>query len=189
MQTLQALLQPWAPELISTREPGGTRLGELLRAYLKADDTAEPLDPRAELLLFYAARVQLLQRVIRPALQRGAWVLADRFEWSSFAYQGGGRQLDEAVLQQLSAFCVQDNQPDLTLFLNVDPALGLQRVLQRGGVDRIEQESLVFFERVQAAYLRRLQSTDRVLVIDANQPLELVQASIRTAVTGFFRVG
>src|SRR3990167_10781554 len=103
--------------LITTREPGGTYVGENVRRLLKEKDLDFPLDPLTELLLLYAVRVQLLQEVIGPALSSGIWVLADRFELSSYAYQGGGRKIDARVLDQLSSFCVKDTQPDWIIFL------------------------------------------------------------------------
>lgn len=182
LDTIKQILAVRTPELILTREPGGTRVGEVLRGLIKESTPGEALDPRAELLLFYAARVQLLERVIRPALNRGAWVLADRFELSTFAYQGGGRKLDETMISHLSSFCVGDLVPDLTLFLDVSPELGLKRAGLRGAMDRIEQESLVFFRDVHDAYHRHIQTMPDVVVIDASLPLDEVRQSITTAI-------
>ena len=185
LDTIKQTLVARACELILTREPGGTRVGETIRGLIKETIPAEPLDARAELLLFYAARVQLLEQVIRPALNRGAWVLADRFELSTFAYQGGGRQLDESMIAHLSDFCVGDLKPDLTIFLDVSPELGLQRAGLRGAMDRIEQESLAFFKAIYDAYHRQIKTMHNVVVIDASQPLAVVQKSIATALTNY----
>ncbi len=116
LQTIKRYLERFVPELLLTREPGGTRVGEHVRQLLKERVEGEALEPRCELLLFYAARVQLLEQVIRPALSQGTWILADRFELSTFAYQGGGRKLDKHMIQHLSAFCLQGFKPDLILF-------------------------------------------------------------------------
>lgn len=183
--TIKRFLKEFVPELIVTREPGGTRIGEVVRTLVKEVLPSEVLDPRAELLLFYAARVQLLQEVIRPALARGAWVLADRFELSTFAYQGGGRGLDSGMLEHLSAFCLGDFKPDLLLFLDITPERGLQRARRRGKVDRIEQESLAFFTKVAQAYQQKLKTMEHAVIIDSNQSLPVVQEEICHALKNY----
>ncbi len=180
LTTIKRFLSPYVSELITTREPGGTHLGEKIREIIQQTSSEEPLLARSELLLFYAARVQLIEQVIRPALTRGAWVLADRFELSTWAYQGGGRGLDKAMIQHLSNFCVQDLNPDLILFLDLPPEQGLQRILERGHTDRIEQESLDFFNRVYKTYHKKLSTLDNATLIDASKPLAMVQHLIRT---------
>jgi dTMP kinase len=170
-------LQSQGIQVITTREPGGTVVGETVRHLLKHTDQ-EPMDPRAELLLFYAARVQLLETVIKPALNQGTWVLADRCELSSFAYQGGGRGIQPEILKQLSALCVGDTQPDLLFYLDISPEIGLQRAVTRGKLDRIEQESLAFFQAVHARYQAYLPTYLSTVVIDASQPLIQVQADL-----------
>lgn len=187
MTTIKRCLAPVVPELVLTREPGGTRVGEVVRTLIKEQVPGEPLDARAELLLFYAARVQLRQQVIEPALQRGAWVLADRFEMSTFAYQGGGRHLDESMLRHLSHFCLEGLQPDLILFLDVPPKVGLERAQKRGQLDRIEQESLDFFKAVHAAYHRQLAHLPQAVVIDGTRSLAAVQHHIRTTIETLIR--
>ena len=163
-------------DVVTTREPGGTSVGERLRDIVKSQ---ENIDPYTELLLFYAARTQLLKEVVWPALSSGVWVLADRFELSTFAYQGGGRQLDLSVIKTLSDLFV-NVQPDLTLFLDISPKQGLERALVRGQLDRIEQESLSFFERVYKEYHRQIHARPNTLVIDASKPLSEVQQNIVT---------
>ena len=185
IKTIEQTLQAKVPHWIRTREPGGTALGEAVRQIVKGDNSAEPIDARAELLLFYAARVQLLQQVILPALARGAWVLADRFELSTFAYQGGGRHIDEGMIQHLSQFCVADFKPDLILFLDINPQKGLQRARQRGQYDRIEQEALPFFADVYQSYHRHIRMLNNVVIIDAEQPLPVVQRRIAAALEAF----
>jgi dTMP kinase len=184
LDTIAQYLRPKVPELIITREPGGTLAGEVIRTLLK-EPSDQTLDPRAELLLFYAARIQLLQHIIFPALARGAWVLTDRFELSSFAYQGGGRQLDRTFIQHLSQFCLQGFRPDLTIFLDISPELGLERAASRGNIDRIEQESIDFFHAVHAQYQHELQHYSDIKIIDASQPLSTVQQAIRHALTEY----
>jgi dTMP kinase len=184
LDTIKCCITPFVSELVITREPGGTVLGELIREIIKSPEH-EHLHARAELLLFYAARIQLVEQVIRPALQRGAWVLADRFELSSFAYQGGGRGLSRDFIAQLSAFALCDIKPDLTIFLDISPEQGLQRALARGKMDRIEQESLAFFNAVTLQYHEEIAHYPHVECIDASQPLLQVQETIVRLVTPF----
>ncbi|AHE66687.1 dTMP kinase [Legionella oakridgensis] len=181
ISTIKRFLTDKIDEVIFTREPGGTRVGEAVRHLIKDIVPEEPLDSRAELLLFYAARVQLLEQVIKPALGRGCWVLADRFELSTFAYQGGGRKLDHQMITNLSSFCLGGFQPDLIIFLDVTPQKGLQRAYKRGKTDRIEQEALSFFNDVYTSYHNQMKTMKNVVIIDACQPLKVVQASIRAA--------
>jgi dTMP kinase len=185
LTTIKRFLTGQVKELITTREPGGTRVGEAARQLLK-EPSSEPLDPRCELLLFYASRVQLLENVILPALHRGSWVLADRFELSTWAYQAGGRKLDREMISHLSSFCLQGFKPDLTIFLDISPELGLKRAQKRGKADRIEQESLDFFNDVYKMYHEKIKMTDNVIMIDASKPLpvvqRLIQASLETYV-------
>lgn len=187
LTTIKRFLTPLIPELITTREPGGTHVGEVVRDLIKEAPESEPLETRSELLLFYAARIQLIEQVIRPALARGAWVLADRFELSTWAYQGGGRGLDHAMIEHLSAFSVQNIEPDLVIYLDLLPELGLQRVLERGKTDRIEQEDIDFFHRVYDAYHQRLKTMDQAVLIDASKPLAMVQHLIRTSLERYLR--
>lgn len=185
MQTIKQCLAEKIGDFITTREPGGTAVGEVVRSLIKHPPDDEPLDPRAELLLLYTSRVQLVNQVIKPALKRGTWVLGDRFEWSTFAYQGGGRGLDMRMIEQLSSFCLEGFSPDLVLFLDVDPELGLRRALARGHSDRIEQESLDFFKTVSHAYHASIQLMKQVVVIDANQPESVVQHAILDVLTHY----
>lgn len=185
VHTIKRFLSDNIGHFITTREPGGTAVGEVIRQLIKHTPSDEHLDPRAELLLLYTSRVQLVNQVIKPALESGAWVLADRFELSTFAYQGGGRRLDVQMIEQLSAFCLKGFAPDLVLFLDVDPALGLRRALGRGEADRIEKESLDFFTAVCNAYHAKLKTMKQVVVIDANQPQEVVQQAIWDALSHY----
>ena len=165
-------------EVVLTREPGGTPMAEEIRELLLAK-RAEPVDETAELLLVFAARAQHIAQVIKPALARGAWVLSDRFTDATFAYQGGGRGLSKEVISQLEILVQGDLQPDLTLFLDIDVELGLNRARQRGELDRFESETLAFFERVRSAYQARAAATpNRYAVIDASQELAKVQSDL-----------
>ncbi len=159
---------------IKTREPGGTKIGECLRNLIKAGLDGETLEPQAELLLLYAARTQLVEQVIRPALQAGTWVICDRFELSTFAYQGGGRQLDIEMIETLSQLCLHGFKPDHTIFLEIMPESGLARAKTRGEIDKIEQESRAFFSRVYHTYHERLAAMQHVTMIQAALPLEKV---------------
>ncbi|CEK10809.1 dTMP kinase [Legionella hackeliae] len=185
IKTIKQYLESFIPDIFLTREPGGTRVGEMIRTIIKEKVDGETLDPRAELLMLYAARVQLLEQVIEPALNRGSWVLADRFELSTFAYQGGGRHLDETVISTLSKFCLKGFKPDLIVFLDIEPEKGLNRVRQRGAADRMEQESLTFFTDVYNNYQRIIKTMNNVICIDASQPMDIVQKSIITQLKTF----
>lgn len=165
-------------EIIFTREPGGTRVGEVVRKLVKEKISGEKLDFRTELLLMYAARVQLVEQVIRPALERGDWVIADRFELSTYAYQGGGRGIDISIIDQLSKLCLRGFKPDLLLFLDISPEQGMKRVKRRGKIDRFEQEEISFFARVHQAYHQQIREMENVVIIKASQPLPVVQRAI-----------
>jgi dTMP kinase len=172
--------------VLLTREPGGTPLAEEIRDLLLAD-REEPVDATAELLLMFAARAQHLNRVIEPALAAGKCVLCDRFTDATFAYQGGGRGLDLGIIGSLERLVQGQRQPDLTLFLDIDVAEGLQRAGTRGDLDRFEKEDMAFFERVREAYLERVQQQpERFVVIDAGQSLAQVQADIEQALVRCF---
>ncbi len=162
------LRQQGITQIEKTREPGGTPLAERMRAIVK-EIHDEPLTIQAELLLMYAARVQLVETRIKPALQQGIWVIGDRHDLSSLAYQGGGRGIDEQLIRQIKQAVLGDFAPDLTLYLDIDPAIGLARARARGELDRIELEQQAFFERTRARYLALAQRDPRIHVIDASQ--------------------
>ena len=171
-------------EVELTREPGGTSLGEELRSLLlQVRPDSFDFSAMAELLLIFAARAQHVEEKILPALNSGRHVVSDRFTDATYAYQGAARGLNASVIRQLEISCIADLQPDLTIFLKVDVATGLDRTRTRGAADRFEREELAFFEAVQAGYLRRAeQFPQRFLIIDANQPLAQVQQAIAYAV-------
>jgi len=169
--------------VVATREPGGTPLGEKLRSLL----LAEPMHLETEALLMFAARREHVAQVIQPALERGEWVLCDRFVDASFAYQGGGRGLDWKKLDDLSHWVLGDLQPDLTLIFDAPVEIAQQRLhAATSNPDRFEQEQAAFFEKVRAAYLRiARENPARVRVVDAtrtpaaiNKELEIIIATI-----------
>lgn len=165
--------------LCQTREPGGTPLAEDIRALL-LQPRDEPVAPDAELLLMFAARAQHLARVIRPALDRGDWVLCDRFTDATYAYQGAGRGQSEARIAELESLVQGELRPGLTLLLDLPVAEGLARAAARSEKDRFESEQQAFFERVRAGYRARAAAEpDRIRVIDASRPLPEVQDAIR----------
>lgn len=176
---VQTLREQGIEDIQFTREPGGTPLAEKLRDLIKQGIEGEQLTDKAEVLMLYAARVQLVENVIKPALARGAWVVGDRHDLSSQAYQGGGRGIDSRLMTSLRDTVLGDFRPDFTLYLDLPPAVGLQRARARGELDRIEQESLAFFERTRARYLSLAAEDERIKTIDASQTLEQVSAAIR----------
>ncbi|HDR2470806.1 dTMP kinase [Enterobacter soli] len=172
-------------EMVFTREPGGTQLAEKLRSLVLDIKSVgdEIITDKAEVLMFYAARVQLVETVIKPALAEGKWVIGDRHDLSTQAYQGGGRGIDQTMLATLRDAVLGNFRPDLTLYLDVTPEVGLKRARARGELDRIEQESLDFFNRTRARYLELAGQDSSIRTIDATQSLDDVACSIRETVT------
>ena len=170
-------------EVVSTREPGGTPLAERIRELLLGG-SGEPVHAETELLLMFAARAQHVREVVLPALQRGAWVISDRFTDSSYAYQGAGRGLDEAFIATLEQKVV-GIEPGLTLLLDLDVRVGRARANGRDlWPDRIESEQDDFFERVREGFRKRaMDEPERFRVIDASQSPAAVAASVSFAVT------
>lgn len=164
--------------VLVTREPGGTELSEEIRDLLLRP-RAEPVAEMTELLLIFAARAQHVENVILPALQRGTWVLCDRFVDATFAYQGGGRGLSIESIEKLETLVLQGLKPDLTLLLDLPVEQGIERALARAALDRFEQEKQEFFQSVRAAYLARAkQEPKRLKIIDAAPAIAEVQRSI-----------
>jgi dTMP kinase len=172
-------------DVVVTREPGGTPVGEAIRAVL-LDPQHKGLCAETELLLMFAARAQLVRAAIQPALAAGRWVLSDRFTDASYAYQGGGRGQPEMRIADLEHWAAAGVTPDLTLLLDLPVADGLKRANGRGAADRIEMENAEFFERVRASYRARAAAQPvRFRVIDAAQPLDQVLADVRRMVDAF----
>lgn len=184
LNALRAHVESAGIRLQVTREPGGTPLGEAIRA-LVLDRRLEGVCAESELLLMFAARAQLVRELIAPALERGEWVLADRFVDASYAYQGGGRGQPPERIEALEEWVTEGLVPDLTLLLDVPVALGLARAGGRGTPDRIESEQGAFFERVRATYRARAQAdTRRFRIIDASRDIDRVTADACAAVDG-----
>lgn len=179
MAYLEEHLKAQGIELLVTREPGGTALGEGIRGLL-LQPREEGVAPAAELLLIFAARAQHISEVIEPALASGKWVLCDRFTDATYAYQGGGRQLPVSMVRELENLVQGELRPDYTLLLDAPVEVGMSRAAGRGEFDRFEQEQLEFFERVRATYLQLAQeSSGRYHVIDASLPLTDVERQLQ----------
>lgn len=177
---IQDYLSQHKIDAVFTREPGGTKIAEKIRQILLSPDHDEVMAPETELLLMFATRAQHIKQVILPALQAGKCVVSDRYVDASYAYQGGGRQQDVSQIEMLEKWIVGSAKPDMTILLDAPSAIGLARAKHRGQQDRIEQEKLDFFDRVRNAYLKRAANdTKRFRIIDATQPLEIVQSEIK----------
>ena len=169
-------------EYVLTREPGGTQLAERIRDLLLAVHE-EPMSGLTELLLVFAARAQHLDKIIEPALATGKWVVCDRFTDATFAYQGAGRGLSMETIDQLQSMVQGDLRPDLTIILDLDPEIGMQRASNRGELDRFEREQQSFFRHVRQGYLDIAQAEpDRCTVIDASKALEDVKRNLLTVI-------
>jgi dTMP kinase len=163
-------------DVLVTREPGGTPLGERLREIL----LNHPMHAETEAMLMFAARLEHIEQVIKPALQRGTWVVSDRFTDASFAYQGGGRGVPLTKLEQLERWVQGDMQPDLTLLFDIPVEVARQRLSNNATLDRFEQEQGSFFERVRYSYLDRCnKSPQRFARIDASQTQEQVKVKLQ----------
>lgn len=178
MAYLADYLRSHGVDLVVTREPGGTPMAEAIRELLLAV-REEAVDPVAELLLIFAARTQHLRRCIEPALAAGQWVLCDRFTDATYAYQSGGRGMNPAHVRTLENLVQGQLRPDYTLLLDAPVEVGLERASGRADLDRFEREQRVFFQRVRETYLRLAEeSSGRYRVVDASQPLDVVQRQL-----------
>ncbi|HCG8130540.1 TPA: dTMP kinase [Vibrio parahaemolyticus] len=178
---LDTLKQSGIENIVNTREPGGTPLAEKMRALVKEEHEGEELKDMTELLLLYAARVQLVENVIKPALANGQWVVGDRHDLSSQAYQGGGRQIDASLMKNLRDTTLGDFKPAFTLYMDIDPRIGLERARGRGELDRIEKMDISFFERTRERYLEIANADPSIVVINAEQSIEEVSRDIQYA--------
>lgn len=163
----------------NTREPGGTPLAEKMRSIVK-EPNDEFVTPECELFLMYASRSQLLHNKILPTLETGSWVIGDRHDLSSRAYQGGGREFDDSTIDTIANITLKGFKPNFTLLLDIEPEIGLQRAQARGALDRIEQEKIDFFHRVRNKYLELAEQDDTIYVIDASQNMEKVHTDIQS---------
>ena len=178
IQFIKEYLEAQNIPVVLTREPGGTPVAEAIRQLLLAKHS-EPFSEQSEVLLMFAARAQHLSQVILPNLKNGIWVLCDRFTDATYAYQGGGRKLDDNTIAWLENFVQGDFRPDLTLLLDAPVEIGLSRAKARNTLDRFESEQIAFFEAVRSVYLSRAQQfPERIKIIKADQILADVQKDI-----------
>lgn len=168
----------------TTREPGGTPLAEALRECVK-QPWEEAVTTETELMLMYAARSQLIENVIQPALSSGRWVIGDRHDLSSLAYQGGGRGVDRRLMDSIREITLKGFKPDLTLYLDVEPSIGLERARGRGELDRIELSGIDFFERARATYLAEAERDASIVTINAMQNMDDVRESVLSVLNEF----
>ena len=177
---IQSMLDGKGIPFLATREPGGTELGEGIRRLL-LDKGQHDMTAVTELLLMFAARVQHVEQVIKPALSVGQWVICDRFTDSSYAYQGGGRELPIEMITSLEKLAINDFRPDCTFILDMPVETGLSRAENVGEKDRFESEQAEFFNRVRDVFITRAKEDKRFHIVNAAQALEQVQAEIRDA--------
>lgn len=183
IQVISEQLTHWQVPFIQTREPGGEHNAEQIRDLLLH---SEHLEAKTELLLMFAARNEHLVKVIRPAMAAGQWVVCDRFVDASYAYQGFGREIQWQTIDYLTQLVVGDTMPNLTLLLDVDPEVGLQRAAERSKKDRIEKEALQFFKNIRSGYLQRAKKDgERIKIINANLTINAVGSQILTALEQF----
>ena len=182
IDTIKGYLTQKKIDFVITREPGGTLLAEKIRDLLLEVNNDEKLSELSELLLIFASRAQHLEKLIKPALAESKWVICDRFTDATYAYQGGGRGLVWEKISQLEELVQEDLRPDLTIILDLNPRLGLERAKSRGKLDRFEKEKMEFFTKVRAAYLEvAAADPERCIVVDASSELAEVSAQLLTA--------
>lgn len=178
LQFIKQLLEDAGIKVITTREPGGTAFAEKIRQLL-LENREEVVSEQAELLLMFAARAQHIHHVIQPALSQGHWVLCDRFTDATYAYQGGGRNMDMTMIEWLEDKVQGGLRPDLTLLLDAPVSVGMDRANKRGKLDRFESEQKSFFDKVRAAYLQRAEKhPQQIKIVNAAQSLDKVQVEI-----------
>ena len=181
---MKQLLEEAGHKVTMTREPGGTETGESIREIL-LHSREQLISPATELLLMFAARAQHLEQVILPAKKSGAIVICDRFTDATYAYQGGGRQIDIQQIRVLEALVQQGLKPDMTILFDAPVKVGLERAVNRSEADRFESETVNFFERVRQEYLGLArEEPDRIFIVNADQPLENVQEDLRDLLAG-----
>ncbi|MES1930149.1 thymidylate kinase [Salinisphaera dokdonensis CL-ES53] len=185
INTVAALLKERGLKVVTTREPGGTRLGEAVRGVLM-NEYDHPMPAMSELLLMFAARAAHLAQVIEPALARGAWVVTDRFTDASYAYQGAARGLGDDAVATLERLVQGERRPDGVLVFDIPVEQGLSRAGKRGHGNRFDRETVAFHERVRASYLARAEAApERYRVIDAAAPLDRVREQIESALASW----
>lgn len=180
LPVIERVLQRSAIDFTMTREPGGTVLAEKIRAVF-LEPSNEVLEPMTELLLVFASRHQHVTHLIKPALAAGQWVVSDRFTATTYAYQGGGRGLNKEIISTLEKLVLGHFEPNHTLLLDIPATLAKERIAARCALDRIEQETLEFFERIRQSYLTQAaQFPERYAIIDATQSPEHVSQQVNT---------
>jgi dTMP kinase len=191
IELLADRLKALGQQVLLTREPGGTPLGEAIRHLLKHDPSVRDMNSHSELLLFLASRAELVRRVINPALEEGKWVLSDRFLDSTTVYQGAGRRLPIEIVERINAFAVGSTAPGLTLVLDLAPEEASRRLIRRttpiGGFDRMEAQPPDFFERVREGYREVARAhPHRVKMITAGGTIDETAAAIWEKVSSVF---
>ena len=180
LKFVQSFVEALGHEVLITREPGGTPMAEEIRNILLSE-REETVEVDTELLLMFAARIQHVNQVIKPALEEGKWVICDRFVDASYAYQGGGRGIEFTRLQQLEKWCLGDFSPNVTLLLDMSSSAGLERTKKRGKADRFEIEKMSFYEKIRNAYLERAKmEPSRIHIINAAPSVDIVQVEIKS---------
>ncbi|ANZ22558.1 thymidylate kinase [Buchnera aphidicola (Diuraphis noxia)] len=171
--------------VVLVRQPGSTPIAEEIRKLIKKKFDKDDLTKEAELLLMYAARVQLVEKKIKPALKTGKWVISDRHDLSSLAYQGGGLGINTIIINKLKSLFLKKCIPDLTIYLDVSPKIGLERVFKRSPLDRIESRSLKFFENVRKIYLKNIKNNQKFIKINANSDIKSVTKNITKKISNW----
>lgn len=191
INAIQAFLETKEHAVITTREPGGTPMAEAIRDCVKHNWENETVTQETELLLMYAARSQLVNNIIKPALNNNTFVVGDRHNLSSVAYQGGGRGIALNVLAQLKEMTLGNFAPDLTLYLDIDPRIGLERARGRGELDRIEQAGMQFFDNARHMYqnqisLLKTKNKNSAFTIDASEDMQTVHDNVLSSLTQWY---
>jgi dTMP kinase len=185
IELIRSFLVAKGHEVECTREPGGTPMAEAIRECVK-QTWDEVVTQETELLLMYAARSQLVENKIKPAMAKNKWVIGDRHDMSSVAYQGGGRGIDISVLNTLRKMTLGSFEPDLVLYLDVEPSVGLARARGRGELDRIELSGLSFFENARRTYKKLVQDSSKAIEIDAMQEMNSVHSDVSAALESWY---
>ncbi|CAL4326412.1 dTMP kinase [Buchnera aphidicola] len=173
--------------IILVRQPGSTPIAEKIRKLIKNKFDSDELTKETELLLIYAARIQLVKKIIKPALKNGMWVISDRHDLSSLAYQGGGLGIKKKIISQLKNLFLKDFVPDLTVYLDVAPKIGLKRALKRNTLDRIECRSLNFFKKTRKIYLKNISLDKKIIKINANLNIDTVNKNIEKKISNWLQ--
>ena len=179
IKVVKDYLEGLGRKVITLREPGGTPIAEDIRSLLKTPRHDEKMCDTTELLLMYAARAQLVNTLLKPELEKGTDIVCDRHDLSTVAYQGGGRGMSMEVINALRRIVLEDFRPDLTILLDIDPALGMQRARHRGELDRFEQSEFAFFERVRNTYLEcARRDPEHIALIDGSSDVSEVSEAV-----------